>query len=125
MKVQRTSGCVFGRLFPPVSKFEVVFSYSDLQLCTSSPPSRGSFEDSANRCTATAGARLQTHLACCQIGELHLIPAVTEHQRGQRPTAPVQSSTGRAHGDHMQTDMTPTLTSVPDESALFEPGACS
>lgn len=86
--------------------------------------------DSVNRCTGadvqlgTVGADLETHLAYCQVGELHPIPAVTEHQRGQSPAALIQSTTGQAHGEHMQTDMTRTLTSVPDKSAMSQPGAC-
>lgn len=60
---------------------------------------RALFVDSVNRCTgadvqlSTVGADLETHMACCQVGELHPIPAVTEHQRGQSPAALIQSTT--------------------------------
>ena len=90
----------------------------------------GLFVDSVNRCTgadvqlSTVGADLETLLARCQVAKLHPIPAVTEHQRGQSSTDLVQSTAGRAQGDHMQTDMARTPTSVQDKRATSEPGAC-
>lgn len=85
-------------------------------------PLHGLFVDSVKRCTgadsqlSAVWADEESHLVCCHIAELKPIPAVTEHQRGQSPTALIQSATGQAQGDHMQTDMTLTLTSVPDKT---------
>lgn len=91
---------------------------------------QGLFEDSVNRCTgadvqlSTLGADLETHLACCQVGKLHPIPAVTEHQRGQSPRALIQSTTGQAHRGRMKTDMTRTLTSKPGKRAVSKRATC-
>lgn len=79
--------------FNNIDLFQVAFSYFDMQHfalllpCVSAPLML--FVDFVNRCKgaderrSTAEADLETHLACCQVGRLHPIPAVTEHQKGQ------------------------------------------
>lgn len=126
--VHSQSGKSILSCFNNIYLFWVAFSYSDIQHCAlllPCVPARLNtvFVDFVNRCKgadeqpSTVGTDLETHLACCQVGKLHPIPAVTEHQQGQ-------TTTGQAHGDHMQTDMTRTLTSIPDKSPMSEQGAC-